>query len=53
MFKNFNEYLDYACNKILCGLLKDGGEGLRGAVIGCINAYTNWQNIEKKENKKS
>ena len=48
MFRDFNDFVDWASGKFLTCFIEEGGKGIRAAVIHIINAYHNWQEEEKR-----
>ena len=48
MFKDFNEFIDWASGKFLTEFINEGGKGIRCAVIAIINTYVSWQREEGK-----
>ena len=52
MFRDFNDFKNWASGYILTSLLEEGGKGLRSSVHGIINAYVEWDK-EVKEQKKN
>ena len=53
MFKNWDEFIQWAEVKVLTGFIEGGGKGLRAAVQLVIYAYSEWdKQMKAKENKK-
>lgn len=55
MFKDWNDFVNWASTLILSRFIEEGGKGLRSSIYMVVHAFNNWENeikeIKKQEKK--
>jgi hypothetical protein len=49
MFRDWNDFINWACGRVLTAFIEEGGKGLRSSIYLVIHTHNTWER-ELREN---